>query len=294
MISSLRRSEILQQAADVLMEHGNGLPVDPMAIAKAVGIEVQPFRSERKGISGFLMMAAGKFGIGYSESIRNKGFENFTVGHELGHYFLSGHVEALLSEGVHYSQSGFISTNTFEQEADCFSAELLMPKGAFLDQLRKAGEGFEAIEKLAKGFQTSLVATAIRFAQLGEEPIAVIMSCGNKIEFCVLSEAIKEQNMKWLVRGDFVPEDSATFRFNRDTEGVRGARRAKCTSTLDMWFEGARSLEMKEDVVGLGHYGRTLTVLFTEEALGEDEDDDQDEGEEMPSQRWMRRDRDRC
>lgn len=43
---------------------------------------------------------------------------------------------------------------------------------------------------------------------------------------------------------------------------------------MDDWFEGAPQLEMKEDVVGLGGYGKTLTVLFTEEAFDDKEEDD--------------------
>ena len=238
------------------------------------------------------MMAGKRFGIGYSDAIKNKGFENFTIGHELGHYFLGGHVEALLGDGteVHYSESGCGSANVFEEEADFFAAERLMPKPRFKEQMRKAGEGFDAIEHLAGVFQTSLVATAIRFAQLGEDPIAVVISCGNRIEFCVLSDALKERRMQWPRGGDFLPPDSATSKFNRDFENVTARRKKKRTSSLMSWFEDAPEIEMKEDVVGLGHYGKTFTVIFTEEAL-----DDEDEGEEaeIPSVRWTKRDRNR-
>ena len=36
------------------------------------------------------------FGIAYATHIDNVGFQNFSVGHELGHYFLPGHVDAVL------------------------------------------------------------------------------------------------------------------------------------------------------------------------------------------------------
>jgi len=32
-------------------------------------------------------------------------------------------------------------------------------------------------------------------------------------------------------------------------------------------LDGAPRIEIKEDVVGLGHYGKTLTVLFTDAEL---------------------------
>jgi hypothetical protein len=47
-------------------------------------------------------------------------------------------------------------------------------------------------------------------------------------------------------------------------------------SLLSDWFDGPHDIEMNEDVVGLGRYGRTLTVLFTSEVLP-DEDDRFDE-----------------
>jgi hypothetical protein len=43
-------------------------------------------------------------------------------------------------------------------------------------------------------------------------------------------------------------------------------------------FDGAPDVEMNEHVVGLGRYDRTLTVLFTDEVLDEeDEENDDDE-----------------
>ncbi len=57
---------------------------------------------------------------------------------------------------------------------------------------------------------------------------------------------------------------------------------------LDEWLEGAPRLEMKEDVIGLGHYGKSLTVLFTEEPI-ESADPDEPEDSYERSQRWERR-----
>jgi hypothetical protein len=48
-------------------------------------------------------------------------------------------------------------------------------------------------------------------------------------------------------------------------------------SSLEDWIDGAPSIEMKEDAVGLGRYGKVLTVLFSEEPLPDDDDlDDED------------------
>src|SRR4051794_25953591 len=83
------------------------LPVDPFWIAKKKEIEVMPKQSDTPGVSGFLMRFGDQFGIGYATHIRNQGFINFTVSHELGHYFLPGHPEKLFpnGDGIHCSKS---------------------------------------------------------------------------------------------------------------------------------------------------------------------------------------------
>ena len=193
----------------------------------------------------------------------------FTVAHELGHYFLPGHVDALLINGKpHYSQSNFVSANPFELEADHFAASLLMPPRLFRGEIRRAGEGFGAIKSLASTFKTSITATAIRFATYAEDPVAVIISQGNRINYCFMSEAIRElKGIEWIKRGDLIPRSSKTYDFNRDINNITSGLVPESTTTLDNWFENAPAVEMNEDVVGLGSYGKTLTVLFTNEAL---------------------------
>ena len=45
---------------------------------------------------------------------------------------------------------------------------------------------------------------------------------------------------------------------------------------LQTWFGGSRSIELREDVIGLGRYGKTLTVLHDIE-LPDEQDDEYDE-----------------
>jgi len=54
---------------------------------------------------------------------------------------------------------------------------------------------------------------------------------------------------------------------------------------LDDWLEGAPRIELKEDVIGLGHYGKTLTVLHTDQAI---EPEDPDDTEDM-CKHWEKR-----
>ena len=87
-------------AARVIRQHGiAALPVDPSAIATAVGIEVRPMPAAGKGVSGMLLRIGNSFGIAYATHVDSQGFRNFSIAHELGHYFLEGHVDAVLAHG---------------------------------------------------------------------------------------------------------------------------------------------------------------------------------------------------
>jgi hypothetical protein len=54
---------------------------------------------------------------------------------------------------------------------------------------------------------------------------------------------------------------------------VTGAVRIEESARLQQWFGGDRQLEISEDVIGLGRYGKTLTVLHDID-LPEPEDED--------------------
>jgi Zn-dependent peptidase ImmA (M78 family) len=128
------------------------LPVCPLAIADELGIVVKTRDATDSGVSGFLMRVGNAFGIHYASHIKNEGFIRFSVAHELGHYFLPGHSEALFpdGDGWHESRSGFISDDRYERQADLFAAALLMPEGLFLKAIRQLDPGFAAIRQLKK------------------------------------------------------------------------------------------------------------------------------------------------
>ena len=298
MISGVRHREIVQHALHCIEDAGiTSLPVNPKIIASKANIGVIPWKPTKIGISGVLMRVGQEFGIGYSTAIANKGFENFTIGHELGHYFLDGHAEAIFADGAeqHFSRSGFVSDDKYEREADAFAAELLMPETLFKEALHKSSAGFAGIQYLADLGETSLVATAIRFCKVTGDPVAAILSSGSSVDWCFVSKELGQcRGVHILGKGSLLPPNGATARFNQDSSRVQRAEKLETNCSLRDWFEQAPDIEFQEDIVGLGHYGKTLTILFTEEALrDEDEEEDDDTGSEMPSSRWQSRDRSR-
>jgi hypothetical protein len=236
----------------------------------------------------------------YSSRYPSNGFRRFTVGHELGHYFLEGHPEHLFKDGctLHTSTTGFISDDRYEQEADAFAASLLMPKRLFLEIAATVGEGLNAVKAMADLCETSLTSTAIRYARLIGEPVAVVFSMNRKVLFSIMSPTLRAQrNLTWLRRGAGIPPSTLTFRFAGDSSNIQDARTASGYATLGDWFDGPDT-EISEEVIGLGEYGRTLTVLRAEslpdpeDVMARSDGREDDEGESLlPSQRFFQKSR---
>ena len=254
------------------------LPIDPFAIARNRKIDVCAKPSSNSGVSGMLIRLGNLFAIGYATHIDNVRFQRFSVSHELGHYFLPGHIDAVLGDSdVHESHAGFTSSNRYEIEADHFAAGLLMPSQFFIPALRCAGTGLAVIESLADLCLTSLLSTAIRVVECTKDPIAIVVSTGNKIDYCCMSDAFKElDGLTWIKKLQPIPRSSPTFQFNMDPTNVQRGARIQGSSDLQEWFSSDRSIEISEDVVGLGSYGKTLTVLYDIKMPDEEEEDEED------------------
>ena len=252
------------EAARLLQElEIDSLPVDPFHIAQRLEIELRPLPPSAGGASGMLLHVGGQFGICYPTHVGNNGFKNFSVAHEIGHYRLPGHLDAVLDDrGQHLSRAGFRSANRYEREADEFAAALLMPAKLFNVAMNRAGEGLKAIESLARVCGTSLEATAIRYAQTSPESVAVIRSEGRAVDYAFISGPLRDfPDLDWISKGTPLPADSVTFRFNMDQVKGVGTRRAEGVSSFQDWFNGQNRRDVVEEVIGLGSYGKTLTVL---------------------------------
>ncbi len=160
-----------------------------------------------------------------------------------------------------------------EAEADHFAASMLMPAAMFRTAMRGAGEGFAAIEALQVTFSTAH-GHGVRYATLCDDPVVSVMSEGARSCYAFASASILDiRGLRLPRKGSRLPRDCETRRFNADPENVRSSRRAIAYSRLEDWLDKAPELDVKEDVFGLGGYGRPLTVLFAEQMPDLDEDD---------------------
>lgn len=128
-----------QKAEEVLQKYCIRKPfVDVFDIAQSEGIEIvyfQPQNAKEEGISGFIYEETEngnkKMYINKLDSAQR---QVYTVAHELGHYFLAhkpSDYSVLLRQAIYATQKDEV-----EKEADCFAAELLMPK-KMIEEIKK-------------------------------------------------------------------------------------------------------------------------------------------------------------
>ncbi len=284
-----RRSLAETTAATVLRQSQvTGLRVDPLAIAANKGIMVQAKPDTADGVSGILVKVGDDFGIMYATYIKNPGFQKFSIAHELGHYFMPGHSDALLSNGFHASQAGFVSADPYEQEADYFAAALLMPERAFRLALDDHEPGLACVQALSDACETSLTATAIRYSAFTRDGVAIIMSRGQSIDWCFMSDGLKQaKGLNFLRKGTLVPGNTATIEFNSHPENILNAHCMTADGRLNDWMDGDRTYHVTEEVLGLGMYGRTLTILTCSAlSLRPERDEDEEEEERNLIESW--------
>lgn len=271
MDSYLRRKIDKLAEEQVRLVGCTAFPVDPLKIAENSNIVVQEKPPEEKGASGWLVRSGNNFGILYATHIKNEGFQRFSISHELGHYFIEGHPEHVFRGGdIHASQAGFCSKDEIEKQADYFAASLLMPMGLFKKATNSFSDGLTAVKGLQTLCKASLEATAIRYVESTSEAIGVVISKGKLVQYSSFSDEFKEIAKSRLKRGEWLPKSSCTFRMNSSEEAVFSGESVEDEISADEWFAGLKG-SISEEAIGLGTYGKTLTMLTLNAEDDEDE-----------------------
>lgn len=155
--------------------HNDVFPVNCEFIAKEFGIIVV---GEALGdaFQACLYLSGDVKAIIYNTEISSSSRINFTIGHELGHYFLhrkSGDKKCSLND---LENIGALPPHSLdiEREANLFSASLLMPAADFCAQIKNQLPDISLVSTLTKRYGTSLLATLYRLKELSSKPIAVL------------------------------------------------------------------------------------------------------------------------
>jgi len=290
--TEFRRLILMQQAARLLQKEGLlKLPVNIEGLAKTRDIDIEPMKSRRTGVSGILVRHGNKFGILYDASIPNQGYQRFSIAHELGHFFIDGHVDHIpFNNGYHRSRANFMSDNCYEREADYFASGLLMPTKLVRPLMLREPDGLNAIEAIQKCTRASLTASAIRYSEIAEVAAAVIVSRVGGIDYCFMSNALKAlKGLQWIRKGTPVPPGTVTAAMMEETNAQPQDVCSVDEVDIVEWFGGELSIQMQEEVVELGSYGRFLTVLTCSDLVDEGFMDQDEESDEVLEESWKPR-----
>lgn len=223
--------------------------------------------------------AAGTFLAFYNTrgSTKVTGRTRFSLAHEAGHYFLDSHRNYLLSGGdPHSSNAGFLVAAPIEREADVFAAHLLMP--SFLLSTHARDPDLQEVMKVARIFDASLLASAIRLVESTARPCALVVSAGNKVSYALQSEDLRCRGWLRLPRSLVLPPASPS-RQAREKGTSSGERIFEGETSAHAWHESPSGPDhdLWEQAVYLEAYDRTVTFLSYDASLAESEGDDDDE-----------------
>jgi len=157
-------------------------PVDCRAIAEGFEIKVQGAELGLE-FQGALFIERDMTAIIYNNNIREEGRKNFTVGHELGHFFLHKKRKELRCSWADLNDfvDGPKHPKNIEQEANQFAVALLMPFDDFRKYSRTREPSIMHLRRLAERYQISLTATAYRMVELSNRPLALVIVKENRV-----------------------------------------------------------------------------------------------------------------
>jgi len=269
------RAVIQARAAEVAKDSGlSDFPFCPHVAASIEEIQIES-RQDMHGATGAIFLTDDP--VIFHPKNMSEGLLNFTLGHELAHYFLSDHPEQIIADGgKHFSRGGAFSIKkpVIEREADFFSANFLMPKRLTTRLLEKNKVGLDGILKLHEVAKSSITSAAIRTSQCDPYPISMVMVGKNgHVEYAFISSSFRDSiPTRQLARDSIIPEASPAFLMSNNSGTYSGDREQRISNSKEWFGEGNKRID--EECYHLGPYG-TLVVL-TGEAKWEEDDEEEE------------------
>lgn len=214
---------------------------------------------ERAPLTGCLGMIqyGNKFGIvTISSAISNYEQENFTIAHELGHYCNEKKVFRICNAEDIY---GIRSIYEYEVDANTFASEFLMHKPWFELFVKGKKLTKEMLIEAASYFNVSLSAVAIRYAEIGYHPCAVIMSQNKIVKWKAINQQFKFQFVRIGTKVSDLSYASDWYEGKVIPNQEDVPARAWFNEDFNLKNKNERIMEMN---IPMPNYNSVLTVLW--------------------------------
>lgn len=188
-----------------------------------------------------------------------RGRERFSVAHEVGHWHL--HRGRSFQCRVDDPSANLSSNRAVEKEADSFAAHLLMPSALFNPVIGQLGQPtIQQLTKVAREFETSTMATALRLADINTLPVIVACYDKNGRRWSLPAADIP---MRWFLM-DKLDEDTFTYDLLNSGKECRGLGK----QSADAWFQNddAGRYEVLEQCVS-STGGTALVLLYLQSEM---------------------------
>lgn len=227
-------------------------PFDFNQMLSEIGLQWREVPST--GFDGALVRRPGEARgiIAVRETIAEPVSKRFTIAHEIGHYVLPGHdvdCSICTEEDVSLLRK---DVGEFEQEANQFAAELLLPAEQVKTIVKDRGTSMETCKLISKAFDTSLTAAAVRCIELSDSVAALVESRNG-----VVRRFKRSRRCKY-----FIPTnkelDSQSFAKQLSVIGER--EKAGRVPAL-AWIRTEFGWEIMEHSIFMPRYSTILTLL---------------------------------
>jgi len=226
------------------------------------------------------LMAVGKPAIiTVSTKVTNKHRQRFSIAHEIGHLEMHRH-ENLLNLCTKGKMNDWwtgisgteVQYNT-EQEANLFASALLLPEPFFAPFCDVDEPSLDYISTIANKFNASLTSTALRYLSFSGEPLVIVWSEDNHIRWFQETQAFAElrEDLRFFIdvrsRLDTSTRASLFFRHGSIPPGSKSV-------PASAWFtpgEYSKTASIKEHSIATPTYNATLSLLWVDDVIEEDE-----------------------
>jgi Zn-dependent peptidase ImmA (M78 family) len=184
----------------------------------------------------------------------------FSFAHELGHYFIDEHRNALIKgKSLHKSYNQYFRRNIVEMEADFFASNLLMPKQFFINDIANKKFSIDIIHSLKDKYKVSFTACALRFLDTEIHPIMIVYAENRQIKWKFYNEDFR---YKWLINDNIVPKDTVMgeYFYDNNTENTRKTE----TVWAMVWFKYVSDENIREQFYEYcwPHQNKALSIIW--------------------------------